>query len=317
MKILVTGGAGFIGSNFLNFFVRKYPNYEIINFDKLTYAGNLKNTKEIENCKNYRFIKGDVCDLNFLVELLRDCDAVIHFAAESHVDNSIGNSLIFTQSNILGTHALLEAARVSKIEKFLHISTDEVYGDILEGSFDESHKLSLTNPYSASKAAAEMMVNSYIKTYKLPILIYRANNNYGPLQYPEKIIPKFATNILQGKKLPLHNPKPIRTYLHVLDSAKAVDIIFHRGTIGEVYNVGTNDELSNIEVTQKILKYFGKDESWVESVKDRPFNDLRYSVDFSRIKKLGWRQEIDFETGLIETLKWYEENQDWWQENNN
>ena len=317
MKILVTGGAGFIGSNFLNFFTKKYPQYEIVNFDKLTYAGNLENVSEIKNCSNYKFVKGDVCDFDFLVELLKGFDAIIHFAAESHVDNSIGNSLVFTQSNVLGTHALLEAARVSGVKKFLHISTDEVYGDILEGSFDEGHKLAPTNPYSASKAAAEMMVQSYIKTYKLPVLIYRANNNYGPYQYPEKIIPRFVTNLLQEKKLPLHSPHPIRSYLHVLDSVKAVDLIFHKGLVGEIYNVGTEDEFSNIEVTRKILDYFGKDASWIEDVTDRPFNDLRYSVDFSKIQKLGWRQEIDFDSGLNKTIQWYVDNPNWWKDSLN
>lgn len=313
MKILVTGGAGFIGSNFLRYFVEKYPNYEIINYDVLTYAGNLDNLKDIEDKPNYKFIKGDVCDLNFLVELLKDVDGVIHFAAESHVDNSIGNSIIFTQSNTLGTHVLLEAARMSNtLKKFIHVSTDEVYGDIMEGSFTEDSKLSPNNPYSASKAAAEMMVLSYLKTYEMPIIMTRGNNNYGPYQYPEKIIPRFATDLLEGKKVPLHSPKPIRTYLHVLDTARAVDVIFHKGELGEIYNIGTKDEFSNLEITKKILNFFDKDESYIEIVKDRPFNDLRYSVDISKLESLGWKQEIGFEEGFKETLNWYKNNEWWW-----
>ncbi len=312
MKILVTGGAGFIGSNFLRYFLNKYPNYEIINYDALTYAGNLDNLRDLEDFPNYKFIKGDVCDLNFLVELLKDMDAVIHFAAESHVDNSIGNSLMFTKSNTYGTHVLLEASRISNIKRFIHVSTDEVYGDILDGSFEEEDKLCPNNPYSASKAAAEMIVQSYIKSFNMPIIITRGNNNYGPYQYPEKIIPRFSTDLMEDKKVPLHSPHPIRTYLHVEDTARAVDVIFHKGEIGEFYNIGTKDEFSNLEIAKKILNYFGKDDSYIDSVEDRPFNDLRYSVNINKLESLGWKQEISFEEGFKDTLKWYEDNKNWW-----
>jgi len=247
-----------------------------------------------------------------LIHLLEDIDVVIHFAAESHVDNSLGNSLVFTKSNTYGTHILLEAARANNIKKFIHISTDEVYGDVLEGSSKETDKLAPNNPYSASKAAAEMIVMSYLKTYKMPIIITRGNNNYGPYQYPEKIISRFVTNLLLGRKLPLHNPHPVRTYLHVMDCVRAIDVILHHGKVGEIYNIGTKDEYTNLEITQKILNYFGKDESYIEAVDDRPFNDLRYSVDISKLQALGWKQEIDFEQGFKETVQWYVDNEEWW-----
>ncbi|NQZ85880.1 MAG: dTDP-glucose 4,6-dehydratase [Nanoarchaeales archaeon] len=313
MKILVTGGAGFIGSNFLRYMVNKYPNYEFVNYDKLTYAGNLDNLLDIDSMPNYSFVKGDVCNLDFLTEILRDVDVVIHFAAESHVDLSIGNSLAFTKSNTYGTHVLLEAARVCKVKKFIHFSTDEVYGDIINGKFSETDKLDPSNPYSASKAAAEMIVQAYSKTFKLPIIMTRGNNNYGPYQYPEKIIPRFATDLMMDRKIPLHNPNPFRTYLHVDDTSRAVDIILHKGVIGETYNIGTEDEFRNIEIAKKCLDYFGKDESYIEHVQDRPFNDLRYSVVLTKLQNLGWKQEISFEKGFIDTLKWYEENRAWWE----
>ena len=312
MKILITGGAGFIGSNFVRYFVKKYPQYQIVNYDKLTYAGNLENLKEIEDYPNYEFVKGDVCDLNFLMHLLQDCDAVIHFAAESHVDNSIGNSLEFTKSNTYGTHVLLEAAKANNIKRFIHVSTDEVYGDIMDGSFKEDAKLCPNNPYSASKAAAEMIVQSYIKSFGMPIIMTRGNNNYGPYQYPEKIISRFATCLINDKPVPLHSPKPVRTYLHVLDTARAVDVIFHKGDVGEIYNIGTKDEFSNLEIAKKIIQFFGKDDSYIRDVEDRPFNDLRYSIDISKLESLGWQQSISFEDGLRETLQWYKDNPAWW-----
>lgn len=312
MKILFTGGAGFIGSNCLRYFVDKYPSYEFVNFDKLTYAGNLENLKDIDEGASYNFIKGDICDLDFLVEVMQDVDAVIHFAAESHVDNSIGNSLVFTMSNTYGTHSVLEAARVAEVAKVVHISTDEVYGDILEGCSKEGDRLQPNNPYSASKAAAEMLVMSYIKTFNSPIIMTRGNNTYGPYQYPEKIIPKFATDLILDRKIPLHSAKPIRTYLHVFDVASAIDVVFHKGVFGETYNLGTKDEFSNLEIAGKIISYFSKDDSYIEKVQDRPFNDLRYSVDIQKLTDLGWEQSISFADGLSSTLAWYEENQDWW-----
>ncbi|MCA9486971.1 dTDP-glucose 4,6-dehydratase [Candidatus Woesearchaeota archaeon] len=312
MKILVTGGAGFIGSAFTRYFVKKYPEHEIVVFDKLTYAGNLDNLKEVSNSPNFRFVRGDVCNLELLEEVLKDCDVVVHFAAESHVDASIGNSLCFTMTNAYGTHVLLEAARTANIKKFIHISTDEVYGDILKGSFKEEDKLSPNNPYSASKAAAEMIVSSYMKTYKMPICIVRGNNNYGPYQYPEKLISLFSVLLLQDKKVPLYNPKPVRTFIHVDDMARAVDVILQKGKIFETYNIGTKDEYSCLEVTKKLLKLAGKNHTYIQKVEDRAVNDRRYSVHYKKLTALGWKPEISFDEGLAQTFAWYKENGAWW-----
>ena len=314
MNILVTGGAGFMGSHFTRYLVNKYPEHKIINFDKITYAGNLNNLKEIENKPNYKFIKGDLRDFNFLVHILKDIDVLFNFAAESHVDNSEGDSLRFTSVNCFGTHVLLEAARVNKVSKIIHISTDEVYGDIIEGSFDERDRLSPTNNYSASKAAAEMIIKGYLKTYKIPLIVVRGCNNYGPNQYPEKIIPCFITKLLQGKKVPLHGTgENIRTYVHVSDFCKAVDLVYNKGKIGEVYNISTFNEISNIDLTRKILSVLGKDESDIEFVKDRPFNDKRYSINSAKLRSLGWRPEINFEEGIKDTIEWYKKNVLWWE----
>ena len=314
MKILITGGAGFIGSHFVRHMVKKYSEHVIINFDKLTYAGNLERLKDIENLPNYRFVKGDVCDLNFLCYLLKDVDLIFHFAAESHVDNSIGDSLNFTRTNTLGTHILLEAARINGVKKIFHISTDEVYGDIVEGSFIENSILNPTNPYSASKAAAEMVALGYLQTYKLPIVIVRGNNVYGSHQFTEKIIPKFISRLIKGEKVTIHGDgSNIRTYINVNDFCEALHVIFEKGEVGEVYNIGTSDELTNLELTKKILSLMNKDESFIEFIRDRPFNDKRYSIDTNKIKKLGWTQKISFEKGLTETVKWYKENKSWWE----
>ena len=313
MNILITGGAGFMGSNLVRFMLNKYPKYNIINYDKLTYAGDLNNLKDVEHKKNYKFVKGNVCDFERLMGLLKDTDCVIHLAAESHVDNSIGNSLIFTMSNTYGTHVLLEASRLNNVKKFIHISTDEVYGDIEDGSFKENSALNPNNPYSASKAGAEMVVRSYSKTYKLPAIIIRGNNVFGPFQYTEKIIPKFITRLLENKKVPLHGDgSNIRTYIYTKDFLDALDKVFNKGDTGKIYNVGTSDEISNLQLTKLILHKLGRDESHIEFIEDRPFNDRRYSVDTEKIKALGWKQQYSFEQGLNETIKWYKENKDWW-----
>ncbi|HLC60523.1 MAG TPA: dTDP-glucose 4,6-dehydratase [Candidatus Nanoarchaeia archaeon] len=314
MKILVTGGAGFMGSNFTRLMVNKYPEHQIINLDKLTYAADLKSLDDIKNKKNYKFVNGDVCNFKFLIKLLKDVNCVVHLAAESHVDNSIGNSLIFTMSNTYGTHVLLEAARLNKIKKFLHVSTDEVYGDIEKGSFKEDSILSPNNPYSASKAGAEMIARSYYKTYRMPLTVVRSNNVYGPFQYPEKIIPRFITRLLKNKKIPLHGSgSNIRTYMFVNDFANALDLVFNKGRIGEIYNLGTSDEMSNLKLATLILKKLGKDDSHIDFVEDRPFNDRRYSVDTRKIKALGWMQQYSFEDGLNETIEWYKSNKRWWE----
>jgi dTDP-glucose 4,6-dehydratase len=313
MKILITGGAGFMGSNFVRHMVLKYPQHSFINFDKLTYAGNPANLLDLVGKENYTFIRGDICDLNFLIHLLSDIHCVIHLAAESHVDNSFESSLEFTRSNAYGTHVLLEAARRSNVSRFIHVSTDEVYGDIIAGSFHESDKLNPTNPYSASKAAAEMIVKGYIKAYKMPIIIVRGNNNYGPHQFPEKIIPCFITRLLMDQKVPLHGDgSNVRTYIHVKDFCSALDTIFQKGQEGDAYNIGTTQEISNLELTRILLQKLGKDESSINFVRDRPFNDKRYSVSIAKIRSLGWEPQISFEQGLDETIQWYKENQDWW-----
>ena len=313
MRILITGGCGFIGSNVVRHFVRKHPSDTIINYDKLTYAGNPENLRDIEKEPNYQFIWGDVCNFELLRHVLRGVDCVIHLAAESHVDNSVGDSLPFTMSNTYGTHVLFEAARINGVKRIIHVSTDEVYGDIEEGSFRESDKLNPNNPYSASKAAAEMIVRAYHKTYRMPVIITRGNNVYGPYQYPEKIIPKFITNLLEGKRVPLHGDGGnIRTYMYVEDVCDAIHLIFEKGAVGEIYNIGTKDEISNLELTRTILKEMGKDEKMIEFVPDRPFNDRRYSIDTGRLAKLGWRQRTPFPEGIRKTIRWYKDHPDWW-----
>ena len=313
MKIFVTGGAGFMGSNFARFMINNYPQHEIICYDKITYAADTRNIEDLKNSKNFRFVKGDVCDFNFLSKFLKDVDCVVHLAAESHVDNSIGNSLIFTMSNTYGTHVLLEAARLNSVKRFIHVSTDEVYGDIENGSFKEGSILSPNNPYSASKAGAEMIARSYSKTYKMPIIIVRSNNVFGPYQFPEKIIPRFVTRLLENKKVPLHGDgSNIRTYIYVDDFSNALDIVFRKGKAGDIYNIGTSDEISNIQLTKMILKKMGKDEKHIEFVDDRPFNDKRYSIETKKIKALGWKQKHPFEKSLDKTIKWYTENRGWW-----
>ncbi len=314
MNVLITGGAGFMGSDFARFMANKYHQHNFIIYDKLTYAGDIRNLKDIQDKPNYKFVKGDVCDFKFLIGILKDVDCIFNLAAESHVDNSIGNSLIFTMSNTYGTHVLLEAARLNNIKKFVHVSTDEVYGDIENGSFKEKSILSPNNPYSASKAGAEMIARSYYKTYKMPIVIVRGNNVFGPYQYPEKIIPKFITKLLEDKKIPLHGSgSNIRTYIYAEDFSNALDAIFNKGEIGEIYNIGTSDELSNLEIAKLILKSMGKDESYIEFVEDRPFNDKRYSINIRKLKMLGWKQEYKFEQGLDKTIGWYKENKNWWE----
>lgn len=313
MKILVTGGAGFIASHFVRYLVRKYPEHIIINYDSLTYAGSLARLKDIEQEPNYQFVKGDICDFNFLVHLMKGISYVFHFAAESHVGKSIGDSLRFTQTNALGTHVLLEAARINNVKKFFHMSTDEVYGDIVEGFFKSDSALNPTNPYSGSKAAGDMIVFGYKKTYNFPAVIIRCNNVYGPYQHTEKVIPKFTSNLIEGKKITVHgNGSNIRTYLHIDDFCRAMNLIFQKGEIGEIYNLGTVDEISNLELAKKILRYFGKGEDFLEFVMDRPFNDRRYGVEIDKIKNLGWTQKISLEEGLHSTIEWYEQNKNWW-----
>ncbi|MDQ1255098.1 MAG: dTDP-glucose 4,6-dehydratase [Euryarchaeota archaeon] len=314
MKLLVTGGCGFIGSNFIHHMVKKYPDYKIINLDKLTYAGNLDNLKEVENNPNYSFIRGDICDPHLVHEVMKNVDHVVHFAAESHVDRSIEDGSVFVKTNVLGTHTLLQSALESKIERFIHVSTDEVYGSIKSGSFKETDILTPSSPYSSSKAGSDLLAQSYYITYDFPVIITRCTNNYGPYQYPEKLIPLFATNILENKKVPVYGTGTnVRDWIYVLDHCKAIDFILHQGTAGEIYNVGGGNEKTNIEITSKILELLGKDESMIEYVKDRPGHDFRYSLDCSKLMALGWRPEYSFEEALELTVKWYMQNKWWWE----
>lgn len=315
--LLITGGAGFIGSNFIRYMVRKYDGYKILNLDKLTYAGNLENLKDIEDIKNYRFIKGDICDRDLVEDIFSSnnkIDAVVNFAAESHVDRSITDPGVFIQTDVYGVFVLLEAATKYKSKIFLQISTDEVYGSIEKGSFTEDDPLAPNSPYSASKSGAEMIVRSFFKTYKTPILVTRTSNNFGPYQYPEKIIPLFVTNLIDGKKVPLYGDgMNVRDWIYVSDNCIALDMVLHKGKIGEVYNIGAGNEKPNVWITKKILEILEKPETMIEPVADRLGHDRRYSVDCSKIEKeLGWKPEVDFEEALRRTVYWYVNNEKWW-----
>ncbi|MDD5960295.1 dTDP-glucose 4,6-dehydratase [Methanobrevibacter wolinii] len=313
-KILVTGGAGFIGSNFLKYMVNKYPNYDFINLDALTYCGNLENLSDIEDYDNYTFVKGDIRDASLVDKLVSDVDYIVHFAAESHVDRSIEDPGIFIKSNILGTQTLLDAAKKYDIKKYLQVSTDEVYGSLgPEGYFTEETPLQANSPYSASKAGADLMVRAYHNTFNLPINITRCSNNYGPYQFPEKLIPLMISNALEDKELPIYGDgKNIRDWLHVYDHCTAIDLVLHKGKSGEVYNIGGHNEKSNIEIVKLILKELNKPESLIKFVSDRLGHDRRYAIDSSKIRKdLGWKPKYNFETGIVETINWYLDNQDW------
>ena len=314
--ILVTGGAGFIGSNFIHYMMDKYPEYKIINLDKLTYAGNLENLSDIEDNKNYQFVKGDIADNDIVSGIFKDnkVDAIINFAAESHVDRSIEEPGVFIQTDVYGTFVLLEAARNSDCSLFLQISTDEVYGSIEDGSFKESDPLLPNSPYSASKAGAEMIVRSFFKTYKTPVVITRTSNNFGPYQYPEKLIPLFVTNLIDDIKVPLYGDgMNVRDWIYVDDNCRALDLVLHKGSIGEIYNIGAGNEKPNVWITKKLIQLLNKTEEMINPVEDRLGHDRRYSVDCQKIQnELGWKTEYDFEEALEKTVKWYRENEDWW-----
>jgi len=314
VKILVTGGAGFIGSNFIRYILNKYPDYRIINLDKLTYAGRGKNLKDIEGKPHYKFVKGDICDAKIVAKVARDCDTIVNFAAESHVDRSISDAAEFVRTNVYGTHVLLEAAKASKIRLFCQIGTDEVYGSREEGSFKETDLLKPSSPYSASKAAADLLTYSYYTTYNLPVVITRSTNNFGPYQYPEKVIPLFITNALEGKKLPVYGDgRNIRDWIYVLDNCEAIDFIIHNGKVGEIYNIAGNAEMENMDLAKLILKTLTKSEDLIKFVTDRPGHDRRYALDNNKINKLGWRPAHNFQQTLKETVEWYRDNQHWWQ----
>ena len=314
MKLLVTGGAGFIGSCFVRHILNKYPDYKVINIDALTYCGNLANLKDIENNPNYKFIHGNICDKKLVRELISQVDCVVNFAAESHVDNSIKNPEIFIETNIQGTLNLLQASKEIGIERYLQVSTDEVYGTLGKtGYFYETTPLAPNSPYSASKASADMLVRAYYETYKMPVLTTRCSNNYGPYQYPEKLIPFFISKLLRSEKVPVYGDGlNVRDWLYVYDHCAAIDTVLHKGRIGEVYNIGGHNEKTNIEITRLILEAMGKDESSIEYVQDRLGHDRRYAISNDKItSELGWKPSVTFEEGIKMTIDWYLNNQDW------
>lgn len=314
MKLLVTGGAGFIGSCFIRHVLDKHVEYEIINLDKLTYAGNIENLNDIKDDKRYTFIKGDICDKNLVNEIMENVDCVVNFAAESHVDRSIEGPEIFIETNVKGTLNLLQSALKNKIQRYLQVSTDEVYGSLgSEGYFYETTPLSPNSPYSASKAGADMLVRAYFETYKMPNLITRCSNNYGPYQYPEKLIPFFITKLLKGEKVPVYGDGlNVRDWLYVYDHCEAIDTVLNKGREGEVYNIGGHNEKTNLEITKLILDAMGKDEGSIEYVKDRLGHDRRYAIANDKIQnELGWEPKIKFEDGIKLTIDWYLKNQAW------
>jgi dTDP-glucose 4,6-dehydratase len=316
VRILVTGGCGFIGSNFIHYMLERYE-YEIVNLDKLTYAGNLENLKDVEHDQRYTFVKGDIADRVLLGKIFeRKFDVIVNFAAESHVDRSILDPSDFIKTNVFGTYNLLEMAKEKGVGKFIQISTDEVYGSLgPEGKFTEETPLSPSSPYSASKASADLLAMAYYRTYGLPVIITRCSNNYGPYQFPEKLIPLMITNALEDKELPVYGDgKNIRDWIHVYDHARAIDLVIHRGKAGEIYNIGADNERTNIEIVQMLLDILGKPHSLIRFVKDRPGHDRRYAIEAEKIKKeLGFKVQVDFTRGLEETVKWYIENRSWWE----
>lgn len=316
MKLLITGGAGFIGSNFIRYLLNKYPGYQIVNLDLLTYAGNKENLKDLEKQKNYKFVKGDIADKKLVNKIIKNVDTVVHFAAESHVDRSIADSAAFIHTNVVGTHNLLEAAKNNGNIRFHHVSTDEVFGTLGPNDpvFNESTPYDPRSPYSASKAAADHLVRAYFHTYGLPITISNCSNNYGRYQFPEKLHGLFITNLLEGKKVPVYGDGgQIRDWLYVEDHCRALDLILHQGKLGETYCVGGGVQPTNLEVAKNILKLLGLGEEKIEFVKDRPGHDRRYAIDYSKIKKeLGWQPEVNFEEGMSRTVEWYKNNEKWW-----
>lgn len=313
-KMLITGGAGFIGSHFARYALRHFPDFQITVFDALTYAGNRANLSDLEGDPRFKFIHGDVRDKATVSEAVQGTHYVVHFAAESHVDRSIHNPDAFVTTDVYGTYVMLEACLKAKIERFVHISTDEVYGTIEQGAFRETDPLHPNSPYASSKAGADLMARAYFQTYGLPIVITRGSNTYGSHQYPEKLIPLFVTNALEDKPLPVYGDgHQVRDWLHVMDHVAGIATVLLKGEPGQAYNVGGDNERLNIEITKMILKTLGKPESLIRYVTDRPGHDRRYALDTSKLRALGWQPKMDFETALPEVIRWYAQNQDWWQ----
>jgi dTDP-glucose 4,6-dehydratase len=316
-NVLISGGSGFIGSNFVRYFLSEHPDVEVVNYDALTYAGNPENLKDVEHNPRYHFVRGNICDRNGVEAAFKKygIDSVVHFAAESHVDRSILGSSVFVETNVMGTNILLDVARANRVEKFLHVSTDEVYGSLgVTGKFTEATPLHPNSPYSASKASSDLLAFAYHHTFGLPIVMTRCSNNYGPYQFPEKLIPLMIINALNDKPLPVYGDGlNVRDWLHVSDHCAAIDSVLHKGIVGEVYNVGGNNEWKNIDIVKLILQKVGKSESLISFVKDRLGHDRRYAIDASKIKnELGWTPSYTFEVGIEETVRWYLNNSEWW-----
>lgn len=320
MKVLITGGAGFIGGNFVQYMVNKYPEYEVFNLDLLTYAGDLTKHQSIEEKPNYHFIKADIAERDEILPLFEEnkFDYVVHFAAESHVDRSITNPDVFVRTNVLGTQVLLDASKQIGVKKFVHVSTDEVYGELdfdPNTFFTEETPLQPNSPYSASKASSDLLVRAYHETFGLPINITRCSNNYGPYHFPEKLIPLTISRVLNEQKVPVYGDgKNIRDWLHVHDHCTAIDLVLHDGENGEVYNVGGHNERTNLEVVKTIIKALGKSEDLIQFVEDRLGHDKRYAIDPTKLEKLGWKPQYNFDTGINQTIQWYLDNQEWWKQ---
>ncbi len=318
MKILVTGGAGFMGSNFIRYILEKYPEYEIVNLDKLTYAGNLENLRDVEKNPHYTFVKGDIAKAEDVDRAIGEgVDVVINYAAETHVDRSILDPRAFLDTDIYGTYTLLEAVRAGKAGRMVQISTDEVFGMVHDAKeeFAEDTRFDPSSPYSASKAGGDLMCSAYFRTYQTPVIVTHSCNFYGPNQYPEKLIPLFATNLLEGKKIPVYGKgDQFREWIFVSDHCRAIDVILHKGTVGEVYNIGTRQRKSNLEITKSILRQLGQGEDMIEYVTDRPGHDFGYAVNPDKLmRELDWKPEVDFAEGLAQTIDWYKNNEDWWE----
>jgi len=313
MKALVTGGAGFIGSQLIKTWLQIDPKISIINFDKLTYSGDLKRLEELRGNKRYHFINGDICDAKAVAKAMAGCSVVVHLAAETHVDRSILDGKRFFESNVEGTRVVLEEARVAGIERFVHVSTDEVYGSRAHGYFTEKDGLAPSSPYSASKAAGDLLALSYHTTYELPVIVTRGSNTYGPFQYPEKVIPLFVSNAISGDLLPLYGDgRQVRNWIYVDDHARAILHVLKRGKAGEVYNISSETEMENIVLTKKLLNLLGKSVKLIKRVKDRPGHDRRYAIDSSKLRALGWKEKAVFDRAFADTVLWYEFHQSWW-----
>ncbi len=313
MRLLVTGGAGFIGSHFIKYVLKHHPQDQVVNLDCLTYSGNLDNLKELKGNPRYRFVKGDITDAALVGGLVKNANAVLHFAAETHVDRSIKDGAVFVRTNCVGTHVLLEAALKHRLKRFVHVSTDEVYGSRLKGYFKENDLLNPSSPYSASKAASDLLARSYFITHGMDVVITRCSNNFGPNQYPEKVIPLFVTNLIDNKKVPLYGAgKNVRDWIYVEDHCRAVDMVLRKGKAGEIYNIAGENYRDNLVLTKTILKIMNQNTSMIQRVPDRLGHDFRYAIDCAKIRKLGFKPRVSFEEGIDRTVRWYQDNAWWW-----